>query len=114
MAQGGVMSANESEFEEDKAFYATVGELVVLSTTIDAMLNSLLIEIYGLGNSLWLHAIIGTLDTARKIEALKSNAKAISYANMSKPLEEFLGSAEIVIKQRNIVCHTPPTYENGS
>jgi hypothetical protein len=57
--------SDESDPERDKVFYATVGELVVFSTTIDAMLNTLLTEMCGLGNSAWLDAIIWTLDTAK-------------------------------------------------
>jgi hypothetical protein len=110
----GAMSADEIEPEQDKAFYATVGELVLLSTTLDALLNTLLIEMYRLGNSAWLDAIIGTLDTARKIEILKNQARLSGYAKVSKLTTELLDKVEVVIKQRNIVCHTPSTYENGS
>jgi hypothetical protein len=104
----------ENDPERDKAFYATVGELVLLSTTLDAMLNTLLIETYRLGDSVWLNAIIGTLDATRKIEIIKRDAGKNSYTKVSKSVTKFLGKVEIVIKQRNIVCHTPPTYENGS
>ena len=108
------MCSNESDPEQTKAFYATVGELVLHATTLDSLLNTLLIEMYQFSNSAWLEAIIGTLDAARKIEILKSHARSISYAKASKPIKEFLGKVEVVFKQRNIVCHTPPTYENGS
>lgn len=112
------MSEEESVSEEDKVFYATVGELVVISTTLDAQLNTLLMEMYQLGHSpgksAWLDAIIGTLDTARKIEIIRGSVRRNSYAKVSKPTKEFLDKMDIVIKQRNIVCHTPPTYENGN
>jgi hypothetical protein len=100
--------------EQDKTFYATVGELVILSTILDDMLNTLLIETFQCGNAVWLPAIIATLDTARKIEILKGDVKMKSHVKISKPIRDFLDKVEAVTKQRNIVCHTPPSYENGS
>jgi hypothetical protein len=92
------VSADEGDPEQDKTFYATVGELVILSTTLDDMLNTLLIETFQCGNAAWLPAIIATLDTARKIEILKGQTKAISYATISKPVTDFLNKVEVVTK----------------
>ena len=111
--RSGSMSVDPPDLAPDHIFYATVGELVLLSTTIDALLNTLLIEAFHCGESAWLDPIIATLDTARKSEILKNHAKTINYAKMSKPITEFIDQVEIVMKQRNIVCHTPPTFEDG-
>jgi hypothetical protein len=43
------METGKSDIEQNKEFYAIVGELVLLSTALDTLLNSVMIEVLHLG-----------------------------------------------------------------
>jgi len=97
----------------DKSFYAMVGELVVASTTLDDQMTSLLVYIFSGESNVCFAPILATLDAARKIEIIKAHCKMNSFARIPKALNIYTGKVEKVFKQRNIVCHTPPSREEG-
>src|SRR5271163_2314061 len=95
-------------FEGHQDNYAIVGELVVISNTLDYLLTNVLIEILDLGSSFMLHPVIQTLDPVRKIEILKGSAKL----GLGKGVSSFLKKADVVFKNRNIACHMQLVCDN--
>ncbi len=89
------------------------GELVLLSSAIDALLNETLIEVLRLGKSTFLLPVIATLEPSRKLEILKERAKHIKNPTWKKGIEKFVGTVESVFKFRNIACHSVPVFEKG-
>jgi hypothetical protein len=62
--------------EDDKAprnveAFTVVGELVMISSAIDHLLNNVLIEVLDLGGASLLEPVVATLDPPRKVEILK-------------------------------------------
>jgi hypothetical protein len=93
--------------------YAIVGELVLISNALDYLLAEVLIEVLDLGRSPMLMSVLVTLDPARKIEILKTNAKHIENPGWKKGITSFLDKAERVYKYRNIACHTQLILTDG-
>jgi hypothetical protein len=97
--------------QKDEVAYAIVGELVLISNAVDVMLSHLLIELLSLENSPFLLPVVATLDSSRKLEILKLRAKHFED-DLKKEVIKLLKNMETVFVQRNIVCHTPPTFRN--
>ncbi len=95
----------------NKDVYAVVGELVLISSAIDHVLNRALITVLDLGEGPWVESIIATLDTNRKVEILKARAGHMSSGDWKKGVTKFCDKVESVFAQRNIACHTPPVLE---
>jgi transcriptional regulator with XRE-family HTH domain len=89
-----------------RAAYATVGELVLITTALDHQLNHVLMHVLPLTESPMLESVLATLDIARKIEMLKARSKHIAKPEWSKPLLAYLDKLEKVSRWRNIACHT--------
>lgn len=110
------LRADNSRDGKFRAAYASVGELVLIATAIDHQLNHVLMHVLPLTDSPMLESVVGTLDTARKVEMLKARSKHIARAAWSKPLVAYLDKVERVTKWRNIACHTAliPDTEHGA
>ena len=106
-------TAKKRDKEKNIANYAVVGELVLMSTTLDWLLNRVLIAVLHLGSSVLLEPVVATMDTARKLEILKSRAKHIHKDDWKKGILKFCDQVDSVFKQRNIACHTPATSKDG-
>ncbi|MGH6836982.1 MAG: hypothetical protein ACREC9_15930 [Methylocella sp.] len=107
------MTAKEDEIAYNKETYAIVGELVLLASAVDSLLNELIIVTLELGASPMITPIVATLDPKRKIEILKGRSAHIRQPDWKRGLTGLLNKAESVFKYRNIACHTPPILENG-
>jgi hypothetical protein len=90
-----------------RAAYGVVGELILLATGLDHQLNHVLIEVLHLTDSPLLESVVGTLDTVRKLEMLKTRSSHITQPRWRKPLLSYIGKLETVSKWRNIAAHTP-------
>ena len=104
--------------EDDKAprnveAFTVVGELVMISSAIDHLLNNVLIEVLDLGGASLLEPVVATLDPPRKVEILKERAAHITAKDWQKGITKFCDKVESVFRQRNIACHTPPVLQNG-
>jgi hypothetical protein len=93
--------------------FAVVGELVMISSAIDHLLNNVLIAVLDLGTASLLEPVVATLDPARKVEILKERAAHITATDWKKGITKFCDKVESVFRQRNIACHTPPVLEAG-
>lgn len=93
--------------------FAIVGELVMISSAIDHLLNNVLIEVLDLGTAPLLEPVVATLDPARKVEILKERAAHITAKDWQKGITKFCDKVESVFRQRNIACHTPPVLQDG-
>jgi hypothetical protein len=96
-----------------REIYAIVGELVLISTALDHLLSSLVVQVLELGPSPMVLPVVGTLDPVRKIEILKARADHIAQPDWKKGLRRFVDQTESVFKYRNIACHTPAVLEDG-
>ena len=99
---------------DNKEAYAIVGELVMMSTALDFLLNRVLIAVLHLGEAPLLEPVIATLDPSRKIEILKNRAAHLTGADWKKGVLKFTDRVESVFRQRNIACHTPPLLQEGT
>jgi hypothetical protein len=86
---------------------ATVGELVLLYTSLDHQLNLIIIEVMYLAQSPMLEAVVATLDARQKVEMLKSRAAHIRQPNWKKAVKTHADRIERVAKIRNAACHSP-------
>ncbi len=96
-----------------KENYAVVGELVLMSTGLDFLLNRVLMAVLDLGTSRMIEPVVATLDPTRKLEILKERAAHIANADWKKGVTKFCDKVESVFRQRNIACHTPPIFDDG-
>jgi hypothetical protein len=96
-----------------KENYAVVGELVLMSTGLDFLLNRVLMAVLDLGTSHMIEPVVATLDPTRKLEILKERAAHIANADWKKGVTKFCDKVESVFRQRNIACHTPPIFDDG-
>ena len=112
-----MIEKKEPAQDPNKEAFAVVGELVMISTALDGLLNRVLITVLDLGDAPLLEPVIATLDTTRKIEILKARAAQISgtrhATEWKKRLKQFSDKVESVYRQRNIACHVPPVLEAG-
>jgi hypothetical protein len=99
--------------EPNKEMFAIVGELVLIATALDTLLNSVLVEVLHLGSSPLIEPVVATLDSVRKIEILKERVPFIRNEDWKAPVTRFLSKAESVFRQRNIACHMPAILEDG-
>jgi hypothetical protein len=106
------MTEDNKEPRNTEAF-AVVGELVMISSALDHLLNNVLIEVLDLGVAPLLEPVVATLDPARKVEILKERAAHITAKDWQKGITKFCDKVESVFRQRNIACHTPPVLEAG-
>jgi hypothetical protein len=97
------MDEGQAKFE---AAYATIGELVVVTTALDRQLTQILITVFDLKESTLLEPVVATLDAVRKIEMLKRWGEHIRQSDWRKSLLNYLDSAEKVSGWRNTACHT--------
>jgi len=72
----------------NKEAYATVGELVLIASALDALLNDVVVTVLDLGQAVLIVPVVATLDARRKIELLKERANYISQASGGKINEE--------------------------
>jgi hypothetical protein len=107
------MNAKKDDIAYNKETYAIVGELVLLASAVDSLLNEVIIVTLELDVSPMITPIVATFDPKRKIEILKARAVHIRQPDWKRGLTGFLTKAESVFKYRNIACHTPPVLENG-
>jgi hypothetical protein len=98
----------------NKEAYATVGELVLIASALDDLLNEVVVTVLDLGQAVLIVPVVATLEAVRKIELLKERANHISQAAWKKSLKGFLDKVEKVFKARNIACHTVPVLNNGN
>jgi hypothetical protein len=107
------MTAEKDEAVYNKEIYAIVGELVLIASALDTLLNSVVVQVLHLGSSPMIEPVVGTLDAVRKIEILKERAPFIRSEEWKKHVTAFVNKAESVFRQRNIACHMPAVLENG-
>jgi hypothetical protein len=107
------MTAGKDEAQNNKEIYAIVGELVLIATALDTLLNSVVVQVLHLGSSPMVEPFVGTLDSVRKIEILKERAPFIRNEEWKKRVTAFVSKAESVFRHRNIACHMPAVLENG-
>ncbi len=107
------MTAKKDETEHNRETYAIVGELVLISSALDTLLNQVMIEVLELGSSLMVMPVVASLDPARKIEILKARAAHFPKGDWKEGVNSFVKKVETVFKHRNIACHTPPKLEAG-
>lgn len=74
--------------------YAIVGELVLISSALDAELNKIVSAALLLGEAPLLLPVIATLDPPRKIEMLRARVSHIHVASWKKPVLQFLDHVE--------------------
>ncbi len=107
----------EPDPNPNKEAFAVVGELVMISTALDQLLNRVLITVLDLGDAPLLEPVIATLDTRLKAEILKARAAQIHgkqhAVEWKKRVKQFCDKVESVSHQRNIACHIPPVLEAG-
>jgi len=99
--------------EQNKEVFAIVGELVLIATALDTLLNAVVVEVLHLGSSPMIEPVVATLDPVRKIEILKERAPFITNDAWKKPVTRFLSKVESVFRHRNIACHMPAVLEDG-
>lgn len=103
--------------EQDKnhEVYAIVGELVLIASALDTLLNAVVVQVLNLGTSPLIEPVIATLDSVRKIEIMKERLRFIRSKNdeWKRHLKTFLTKTESVFKHRNIACHMPAVLEDG-
>lgn len=105
-------TAND-EAKQNKEIYAVVGELVLIATALDTLLNAVVVEVLHLGSSPLIEPVVATLDSVRKIEILKERAPFIHNEEWKKRVTGFVSKAESVFRHRNIACHMPAVLEDG-
>jgi|ERR1700674_82139 len=105
--------ANADEQKEFSAAYATIGELVLLASSLDYQLNKIVIEALHLGNEPLIEPVVATLDTSRKLEMLKARNKHIPRAEWRKAVLSYVEKVEKVTSQRNIACHSVVVLDDG-
>lgn len=98
---------------DNKEVYAIVGELVLIATALDTLLNSVVVQVLHLGSPPMIEPVVGTLDPVRKVEILKERAPHIQNEEWKKRVTAFVNKTESVFRQRNIACHMPAVLENG-
>jgi hypothetical protein len=106
------VKAGKDRAENNKEIYAIVGELVLIATALDTLLNSVVVQVLHLGSSPLIEPVVGTLDPVRKIELLKERAPFIRNQEWKKRVTAFVSKAESVFRHRNIACHMPAIREN--
>lgn len=111
--EGGIMKGANDEAKQSKEIYAVVGELVLIATALDTLLNSVIVEVLHLGSSPMIEPVVATLDPVRKIEILKERAPFIRNGDWKKRVTGFVSKAEIVFRRRNIACHMSAVLEDG-
>jgi hypothetical protein len=109
-----VVRATAAEKKALKAACATIGELVLINSALDDLLNKVIIEALHMGKSAMIEPVIGTLDAARKIEILKRRAAHVRQEQWRKGLIKFAENVERVNRQRNTACHSMFKFENGT
>src|SRR3984885_7923400 len=107
------MTAEKDEAEVSKATYAVVGELVLIASALDTLLNSVMVQVLHLGSSPMIEPVVATLEPVRKIEILKERASFIRNDVWRKRLTAFVTKVGSVFRHRNIACHMPAILENG-
>lgn len=107
------MTAEKDKAEESKAIYAIVGELVLIASALDTLLNSVMVQVLHLGSSPMIEPVVATLEPVRKIEILKERASFIRNDVWRNRLAAFVAKAESVFGHRNIACHMPAIFENS-
>ncbi|MDE2167168.1 MAG: hypothetical protein KGJ66_12635 [Alphaproteobacteria bacterium] len=107
------MTAGKDDTAENKETYAIVGELVLIASALDTLLNSVMVQVLHLGASPMIEPVVATLEPVRKIEILKERASFIRNDVWRKRLTAFVAKAESVFRHRNIACHMPAIFENG-
>ena len=68
--------------------YAVVGELVLMASGLDALLNSVMVQVLNLGASAMLEPVVATLDPGEKIEILKKRARFHPTGRMEKACDQ--------------------------
>jgi hypothetical protein len=106
-----MMSAAADNIENHKDTYAIVGELVLISSALDTLLNQVIVEVLNLGSAPLILPVVATLDPVRKMEILKERASHIRNADWKKGVTRFVDKVESVFKHRNSACHTPAVLE---
>ena len=107
------MTDEENEKGSSNESFAVVGELVMISTALDWLLNRVLITMLDLRGALLLEPVVATLDPARKVEILKARAASMPAKDWKKGVQKFCDRVDSVFKQRNIACHTTPILKHG-
>lgn len=98
--------------KEHSETYAIVGEMVLIASALDTVVNKVVIAVLHLGAAPLVESVVATLDPSRKLEMLKERLQHIDSDSWRKPIEKFIGHVETVNKHRNAACHTPPILEN--
>jgi hypothetical protein len=99
--------------QTNRDFFAMVGELVLISSALDHLINRVLIAVMDLGDAPLLESVVATLEPVRKVEILKQRASHISNETWKKKVTKFCDKVESVFRQRNTACHTPPFLQDG-
>lgn len=107
------MAEQTKDDMQNREAFAIVGELVLIATALDTLLNSVVVQVLHLGSSPLIEPVVATLDTVRKIEILKERADFISNEEWRKHVTAFISKVESVFRQRNIACHAPAIYKDG-
>jgi hypothetical protein len=68
------------EEKREREAYALVGELVLIATAVDSVVNRVVIELLNLGSAGLLEPVIATLESNRNIEIIRERANHIGNA----------------------------------
>jgi hypothetical protein len=93
------------EEKREREAYALVGELVLIATAVDSVVNRVVIELLNLGSAGLLEPVIATLESNRKIEIIRERANHIGNAQWKAPLKRFAKKAEKISTYRNMAAN---------
>lgn len=93
--------------------YSVVGELVLIASALDSQLNKICIATLDLKASVLLEPAIGSIDSARKIEILKTYASKLKAAGWKKGIIKHAEAVENINRWRNIAAHSVISFHRG-
>jgi hypothetical protein len=89
----------------EREAFAIVGELVLVTTALDSLVNRIVIELLNLGTSGLLEPVVATLESNRKIEIIKERASLIANPEWKRHVRKFAKRTEQVAAYRNMAAH---------
>lgn len=98
---------------EMRTFCASVGELVLWASAIDAQLTKAVIRACSLTETPMLEPIVAELGARAKVEILRARSKHITSAAWSKGITKWTDKADKVNGYRNIVAHHQVAMSDG-
>lgn len=98
---------------EMRTFCASVGELVLWASAIDAQLTKAVIRACSLTETAMLEPIVAELDARAKVEILRARSTHIKSTAWSKGITSWVKKVEQVNRHRNTVAHHQVVVNDG-